>query len=80
MRTGLRRPDTKKNDLRLPLEHWEYGDPEAVAERRQTRSCHGCRHESKSEWGGITWSSVKKGKNTAFVVHFFKKGNMTNEI
>ncbi|WP_167535566.1 hypothetical protein [Nitrosospira multiformis] len=46
MRTGIRRPDTKKNDMRLPLEHWEYGDPEAVAERRQTRSCHGCRHES----------------------------------
>ena len=27
----------------------------------------------KSGWGGITWSSVKKGENTAFVVHFFQK-------
>jgi hypothetical protein len=27
----------------------------------------------KSGWGGITWSSAKKGENTAFVVHFFQK-------
>lgn len=73
MRTGIRRSDIEKNNMRLPLERWEYGNPEAVAERRQARSCHGCRHESKIRMGGITWSSVKKGENTAFVVHFFQK-------
>src|SRR5688500_2152026 len=43
------------------LEHWEYGDPQKVAERRQARSCHGCIHEAALYFAenSLSWEIVK---------------------
>jgi hypothetical protein len=43
------------------LEHWEYGDPQKVAERRQAKSCHGCVHEAALYFAenSLSWEIVK---------------------
>jgi hypothetical protein len=43
------------------LEHWEYGDPQKVAERRQAKSCHGCVHEAALYFAenNLSWEIVK---------------------
>ena len=80
MRTGIRRSDIERTICACLL---SVGNMEI---RKRLQSAGRLDHATvagmnrKSEWGGITWSSVKKGENTAFVVHFFKKRNMTNEI
>ena len=63
----------RENDMRLPLERWEYGNPEAVAERRQTRSCHGCRHESKIRMGWNNLEFCEKGRKHGVRCTFFQK-------
>ncbi|MCC2681969.1 MAG: hypothetical protein K0S36_1533 [Nitrosospira multiformis] len=73
MRAGIRRSGIEKNDMRLPLERWEYGNPEAVAERRQTRSCHGCRHESKIRMGWNNLEFCEKGRKHGVRCTFFQK-------
>ena len=85
MRTNIRRSDIETNDMHLPLEHWEYGNPEAVAERRQARSCHGCRHEGKVQMGWNNIEYCEKGRKHGVRCAFFKtreikQGNMTNEV
>lgn len=75
MRTGIKRSDVEKKDMRLPLERWEYGNPEAVAERRQARSCHGCRYESKIRMGVEYLEFCEKGrKHGVHCAFFLKKG------
>lgn len=41
------------------LKRWEYGDPAMVAERNESKSCHGCKHLDNL-WGKDICTHPKK--------------------
>lgn len=53
---------TRASNGSVHLEHWEYGNPEEVAARRQAQSCHGCRHEETIHLGSQHTKYCGKGR------------------
>ena len=54
------------------LERWVYGDPEAVAMRREAQSCKGCEFEVTENWFGKRIQRCLKDKQHGTKCRFYR--------
>jgi len=48
----------------MPDRSWEWGDPAMVYERKEARTCKGCRHLNKFTFAGTPMEVCEKGSKT----------------